>query len=161
VSASTPPLAVVRTVIRALEQRGAVAAVGGSGLLLALGLTDTARDWDVTTDTEVTTVETALRSTGLPFRRVPAGDGSYATRARFLVQGEDHEVDVLVGFAVRIGDDDRGFPTRVTHTWQGLPMGDPEVWLAAYRALGRPERALALERWLDERRRGSDGAAER
>ena len=61
-----PSSAGVTAVVEALQGRAAVAAVGGSGLLAALGLVERVRDWDVTTDAPTRTVEEALRSTGLP-----------------------------------------------------------------------------------------------
>jgi hypothetical protein len=80
---------VVTDVIAALQVHGVVAAVGGSGLLAALGLVDQVRDWDVTTDAATETVEVALRSTGLTYTRTVAGDQQYATRARFAVVAAD------------------------------------------------------------------------
>jgi hypothetical protein len=81
---------------------------------------------------------------------VPAGEGDYATRARFAVHGVGHDVDVLVGFAVRDHDDVVPLPTRVTRSWLGLPMADPAVWLRAYRLLGRHDRADLLQHWYDD-----------
>ncbi len=87
-------------VVSALQSEGAVAAVGGSGLLAALGLVDSVRDWDVTTDAATQTVEAALAGVaGAVFSAAPAGEAGeagYATRARFIVHSEDHDVDVLV-----------------------------------------------------------------
>ncbi len=61
--------------------------------------------------------------------------------ARFVVPCADHDVDVLVGFALR---DNRGgvvpLPARVTRTWSGLPIADPDVWLRAHRLLQRHDR---------------------
>jgi hypothetical protein len=149
-SARTPPLSVVTVVVAALQAHGAVAAVGGSGLLAALRLVDSVRDWDVTTDAATQTVEAALA--GIPGTAVtsaPAGETGYATRARFIVHGDDHDVDVLVGFALFDHEEVVSLPTRVTRTWRGLPIADPAVWLQAYRLLGRHHRADLLQRWLD------------
>lgn len=149
-AARTPPLAVVKAVVTALQAHGAEAAVGGSGLLAALGLVDSVRDWDVTTDAATGTVELALAAVpGAPVTAASAGEDDFATRARFLVHGEDHAVDVLVGFALLEHEHFVPLPTRVTRTWRGLPIGDPAVWLRAYRLLGRHERADLLQRWLD------------
>ena len=63
-----PSLDVVRRVIGSLEESGIEAAIGGSGLLAALGLTEEVRDWDVTTDGPVSTVEVALGRVGFPYR---------------------------------------------------------------------------------------------
>ncbi len=147
----TPPLSAVVAVLDALQARGAVAAVGGSGLLAALGLIGRVRDWDVTTDAPTQTVQAALSATGLPVVVASAGQGGYATRARFAVRGVGHDVDVLVGFALRDHGHVVPLPTRVTRIWRGLPIADPEVWLQAYRLLGRQDRAALLQRWHHER----------
>ena len=147
----TPPLPVVEAVLDAIQGHGAVAAVGGSGLLAALGLIDRVRDWDVTTDAQTGTVEAALQAHGLPAAPAPAGEGCYATRARFVIRDVDHNVEVLVGFALR---DSKGnvvpLPTRVTRNWRGLPIADPDVWLRAYRLLQRHDRADLLQHWHEE-----------
>ena len=148
VDPKTPPLASAVAVVEALQALGATAAVGGSGLLAALGLVERVRDWDVTTDVDRATVEAALRSTRLPFAPAVVGDGVHATRGRYLVSGDDVEVDVLVGFALRDGREVVQLPTRVTRIWRGLPMADPSVWLRAYRLLGRHDRADLLQEWL-------------
>jgi len=142
----TPPLSAVVAVLDALQARGAVAAVGGSGLLAALGLIGRVRDWDVTTDAPTQTVQAALSDTGLPVVVASAGQGGYATRARFV----GHDVDVLVGFALRDHGHVVPLPTTVTRIWRGLPIADPEVWLQAYRLLGRQDRADLLQRWHHE-----------
>lgn len=149
-SPRTPPFETVVEVVEALRAHGAEAAVGGSGLLAALGLVDHVRDWDVTTDAQTATVEAALRSMGVTYTPTTAGGGVYGTRARFIVAAHDHEVDVLVGFALRDGDRIVPLPTRVTRTWRGLPMADPLIWLRAYRLLGQWERADRLQEWMDE-----------
>ncbi len=146
----TPPLSVVAAVVAALQAHDAVVAVGGSGLLAALGLVDAVRDWDVTTDAATQAVEAALADVpGLTVTAAPSGEAGYATRARFLVHGIDHDVDVLVGFALLDHEHVVSLPTRVTRMWRGLPIADPAVWLRAYRLLGRHQRADLLQRWLD------------
>jgi hypothetical protein len=149
-SAQTPPLSVVTAVLEALQAHDAVAAVGGSGLLAALGLVDSVRDWDVTTDAATETVEAALAGVaGAAVTAASAGEAGYATRARFIVHSDDHDVDVLVGFALLEQQQVVPLPTRVTRMWRGLPIADPAVWLQAYRLLGRHHRADMLQRWLD------------
>ena len=143
-----PRLDVVLRTVSALQKPGLVTALGGSGLLAALGLTDTVRDWDLTTDAEPEAVAAALTSAHLKYDAVPAGDGPYATRARFCVDGDDHDVDLMVGFAVRSNGSRIALPTRVTGVRFGLPLGDPVVWALAYRLMGRDERAATLQAWL-------------
>ncbi len=142
-----PGLAVVRRVVTSLEERGLDAAIGGSGLLAALGLTDVVRDWDVTTDGPASTVEAALGSAGFPYRECPAGEGDFASAARYVVDGGSHEVDVIVGFALRLDGRTVELPTRVSAMWCGLPLADPVIWEQAYRLLGDGRKADLLSRW--------------
>jgi hypothetical protein len=126
-------------------------ALGGSGLLVALGLTETARDWDLTVDAPEHVVRAALRDTGLSFRDGTARGGRYATECRFVIDGGDHSVDLLVGFALYGPSGIETLPTRISGHWNGLPLADPAVWARAYRLLDRPAKARALERWLATR----------
>ncbi|WP_158879559.1 hypothetical protein [Amycolatopsis anabasis] len=141
-----PPVAPVRVVLDALAARGAEAAVGGSGLLAALGLGSVVHDWDVTTEAPAEVVRSALGDTGLTFRPDTVRDGPYATRERFAV--DEGPVDVLVGFAIRTATGVEALPTRVTGHWRGLPLADPAVWARAYRLLGRTAKADLLDEWL-------------
>ena len=150
-TASTPRLDIAHQVLAALEQAQIVAALGGSGLLAALGLTQQVRDWDVTTDADPMAVQAALSMACLAFSVVGAGEGGFATRARFLIDAGDHEVDLIVGFAFREGPDVVALPTRVTGQWRGLPLGDPAVWARAYELMGRRQQAASLRTWLNRR----------
>jgi hypothetical protein len=146
-------LDVVRAVAAALAERSIRVALGGSGLLAALGLADQVRDWDLTTDSEPADVAEALAAAGIAWSRVSSGEGQYATRARLCVDAGDHQVDVIIGFAVRdTGGRIQQLPASVTGSWEGLPLGDPRVWATAYRLLGRTDRAATLDRWLAARR---------
>lgn len=136
--------------IERLRIHGAEAAVGGSGLLAALGLVHEVRDRDVTTDADTATVEAALDATGAKYTRGALAIGCYATRALFVVAGPDHHVDVLVGFALRNGDRVVQLPSRVSFNWRGLPIADPLVWLEAYRLLGRRAQTALLRTWANE-----------
>lgn len=143
-----PGTEVLRTVLAAFGDAGIAAAVGGSGLLAAHGLVGHVRDWDLTTDADPRAVEAALTSAGIPYIPQPAGDDTYASRARLHVDGGDHDIDIIVGFAVRIGETIHELPTRVTGHWLGLPLADPVVWADAYHLIGRHTRAATLEAWL-------------
>ena len=148
-----PRLDAAIEVVTALESRSIVVALGGSGLLAALGLLDEVRDWDLTTDESPQMVEAALNSAGLRSCRIVAGDLNYTTQARFCVPGDGYDVDLIVGFGLRHKGEIVHLPTRVTGQWRGLPLGDPVTWELTYRILGRTARAEALRRWLDEHRR--------
>jgi hypothetical protein len=141
-----PPEDGLWAVLRALSARGAVAAVGGSGLLAALGLATEVHDWDVTTDADTGLVRAALHDAGVTFRADTVRDGVYRTRERFTI--DDGPVDLLVRFAIGTPDGVVELPTRVSREWRGLPIADPAVWARAYRLLGRNAKADLLEGWL-------------
>jgi hypothetical protein len=144
-----PALNHVRATLAALHEHRLVAALGGSGLLAALGLTQRVHDWDLSSDAEPRAVEDALCASGIQYTALSTGDGVFATRSRYRVDGGDHDVELLVGFAVRAGASTVALPTRVTGTWRGLPLADPAVWARAYELMGRPESAALLRTWLD------------
>jgi hypothetical protein len=145
-----PDRDVVRRVLRTLEDDGMVAAIGGSGLLAALGLADVVNDWDVTVDAPTSMVAGALKTAGVSFQEAPVGSGVYATAARFVVDGADHQVDVIVGFAVLVDGTRIELPTRITGRWRDLPLADPVVWERAYRFIGQTSKADLLARWLEQ-----------
>jgi hypothetical protein len=145
-----PDLTVVREILSCFDDHGIVGAIGGSGLLAALGLTKVVRDWDITTDGAPSSVERALVEVGYPFRRGAVEAGIFASDALYVVDAETHEVDVIVGFAVRIEDRKIELPTRVTGTWRSLPIADPNIWEQAYRAMGETAKADLLDSWQDQ-----------
>ena len=148
--AEVPELGVVQLVLHSLKESGLVAAIGGSGLLAALGLTQVVHDWDVTTDGPTSIVEVALDTAGVSYREAPAGIGVYASDGLYVVDGGSHEIDVIVGFAVRVGGRRIELPTRVSATWQGIPLADPSVWERAYRLIGQPSKADLLSQWREQ-----------
>ena len=148
---SWPPLAPLRAVVGRLESAGLVCALGGSGLLASLGLADSARDWDLTTDQPLARVREALRE--LDHDLV----GPNRAHADTKLQLAGGQIELIVGFAIRSGDAVIRLPTIVTGRWIGVPTGSPEVWAAAYQIMGRPEKAALLFGLLEKR--GVDGAA--
>jgi hypothetical protein len=138
-----PPLAPLRRVLDALEAADIPAVVGGSAFLVALGILTEARDWDVVTDADPDLVAAALRAAGLPVE--PSGPSERYPSELFSVDLDGAEIDVIVRFAVRADDGEVvHVPARAGTPWNGLPMARPDDWRAAYRAMGRPERAALL-----------------
>lgn len=145
-TARTPPLDTVRAVQQALAAEGVVAVVGGSGMLVSLGLVDEARDWDLVLPLGTTVVvERVLAALGLKAQRAPGGHPQFATEALFTIDAGDHGIDVLVGFAIRTDDGVVAVPARAGASWRGLVMARPGDWVVAYRAMGRDARAQLLE----------------
>jgi hypothetical protein len=143
-----PPLPPLRALVERLDQAGIRCALGGSGLLAALGLARTARDWDLTTDEDPRRVRSALA--GLAF----GWKGSDALHADQKFELEDGEIELIVGFAFHTPKGVVRVPTVISGRWQGVPTGSPECWLVAYRLMRRGAKARALLAHL--RRRGAD-----
>jgi hypothetical protein len=144
-----PDPTAAREVLARLECHGLVGAMGGSGLLAALGLIRVVHDWDITTDGPPSSVEIALNEVGYPFRSGSAGGEGFATAALYVVDAASHKVDVIVGFALRSEGRTIDLPTRVTGSWRGLPLADPSVWEQAYRMMGQTAKADLLAAWLE------------
>ena len=89
-SSEFPDLTVVRRIFNCFDGHGLVGALGGSGLLAALGLTQVVHDWDITTDSAASIVEVALADTGFPYESKVAGDGTFASTAPFIVDAASH-----------------------------------------------------------------------
>lgn len=141
-------------VVEVLQAEGLRPAIGGSGLLVAHGLSDVANDWDVTLDAAPSTVTGILSRADVQY-----SDGTYASDRssgncrRYIVNGGDHQVDVVVNFSLRAPTGPIPLPARVTGHWRGLPLADPVVWARAYRLLGKPNKAELLEHWLNQQSR--------
>ena len=58
---------------------------------------------------------------------------------------------MIVGLALRTVSGVVPLPSRVTGTWRGLPIADPEVWLRMYELLGRNALSNLLAEWLAAR----------
>lgn len=148
--AKTPPLDPLRDVIARLEAHGIVCALGGSGLLAALRLADSVRDWDLTTDAPIEAVRAALAGVDSTWK---GGDDVHADQKLMLAGGL---VEVIVGFAFHDGGRVVRIPTIVTGRRDGVPLGSPEAWAVAYALLGREAKSERLFARLEER--GADGA---
>ena len=135
-----PPLEPVQRVVAALRANDIDVALGGSGLLMAHGLVDSVRDWDLTTESEPARVEAALVSAGIDFQGSLGDDEAYSTRWRIIIDAEDHDIDLMIGFAIRQPGGNVAIPTIARGIWNDIPLGSLEVWLVAYRLMARPEK---------------------
>jgi len=151
VTLASPPFEPLAEVVGRLEDQGLVCALGGSGLLAALGLVDEVGDWDLTTDAGGDEVAAALA--GRAFERFGAS-GVHADSKLVLDGGV---IEVISRFAMRSGADIVRLPTIVAGRWRGVPLGSPEVWAVAYHLLGREARTRTVLAHLD--RAGADPAA--
>lgn len=139
-------ISMLRPVVERLTSAGVELALGGSGLLLSLGLVQQVRDWDLNTDAPLEQVEAALGAA--PRAAAPHGDGPYASAYRLDLNPGGQPVDLMGRFAVRTESGICHMPTVVSGTWRGIPVGSPEVWAVAYRLIGRPQKADLLSAFL-------------
>jgi hypothetical protein len=139
---SHPPLAPLGDVVARLRAAGIDVALGGSGLLAALGLETTVRDWDLTTDAAQDDVAATLASLS------PVLVGSSGIHADSKVMLPALDLEVICRFAFVAGEGVIRIPTIATGTWNGVPLGSPEAWAVAYTLLGREPKAERLFRLL-------------
>jgi hypothetical protein len=148
---SAPPSGPLLDAVRRLEDAGLVVALGGSGLLGALGLEAEARDWDLTTDAAPNDVTEALA--GLAIERV----GPSGIHADHKVRLSGSAIEIICGFAIRSVASVVRIPTIVSARAEGVPLGSPEAWAVAYALLGRDEKHVRVMNWLAAG--GADAAA--
>ncbi len=146
-----PELGVLPQLHDALVAHGTVA-LGGSGLLRALGLDVAVNDWDLVTDVAPDLVRGVVKGLGLPVREVAGDSTRFATRALFELTdpGTGREIDIMVDFAIVDGGQVVPIPVRPFRRWHGLWLSDPRDWVLAYRLMGRREKAAMLREWLAE-----------
>jgi hypothetical protein len=129
-------------VVRRLEEGAMVVALGGSGLLGALGLGIEARDWDLTTDSAIDEVEARL--VGFEVERF----GPSGLHADHKLRVAGGAIEIICGFAIHAGQGIVRIPTAVHARALGVPLGSPEAWAVAYALLGRKEKSERLMKWL-------------
>lgn len=138
----SPPIEPLQRLLARFEAAGLTVALGGSGLLAALGLSDRVRDWDLTTD------ETPNRLLPLLSDVRIATSGPSGVHADEKVMIPAWDIELICGFALRSAGGVVRIPTVVTRRWQEIPVGSPEGWAVAYALMGRSERAETLFDWL-------------
>jgi hypothetical protein len=136
------PIGPLRDLLARLAPAGVRVALGGSGLLGALGLTDHVRDWDLTTDE----TPERLRALLSDLRIETVGPSGVHADEKVMIPAV--EIELICGFALRSADGVVRIPTVITRSWMGIPVGSPEAWAVAYALMGRPERADSLFGWL-------------
>jgi hypothetical protein len=147
---SSPPLEPLAGVVERLEHAGLVVALGGSGLLGALGLADEAHDWDLTTDAAAGEIAPLLA----PLELESFGpSGLHADHKLKIVPAA---IEIICRMAIRADAGVVRIPTVVSRRTRGIPLGSPEAWAVAYALLGRGGKSEALFGWLEAR--GADAA---
>ena len=141
-SAQTPPLEALQVLAEHLERANIPFALGGSGLLAILGLIDTVRDWDITTDEPWKKVEPVVRNFDY---ELIAPNGIFATAYLCKIQLLGASIDLMGNFAIKKPSGEiHHVKTEVTRIWNGIPIGSPREWAIAYELMGRKEKASLL-----------------
>jgi hypothetical protein len=140
--AAIPPLDPLREVVALLEGGGFRPALGGSGLLAALGLTTRVRDWDLTVDGGAADVLPLLGG------REAVVSGHDALHADEKLALDGGRIEIICRFAFFVPGGIVRLPVIEHGRWRGIPLASPEVWAVAYALLERPAKADALFGWL-------------
>ncbi|MEB5481034.1 hypothetical protein P8825_15815 [Shouchella clausii] len=135
------------TVASKLKANQIAFSLGGSGLLYALGLTETVNDWDIMTNANKNAVEQALFPIKT-FETGQTGDNLFVSGYKLFVEKNGQEVEIIGDFALRSEVDICRIPADAAFHWQGIPVGSPEAWLVAYVLMGRDKKAAMLESYL-------------
>ncbi|MEJ8305483.1 hypothetical protein [Saccharibacillus sacchari] len=131
-----------------LERAGVDYVVGGSGMLLGLGLTDNVRDWDLMTDAPEAEVREALA--GMELVEENGSSELYGSGRKLRIEKTNPEVEIIIGFAIRFDGQNCRMPALTAGVRDGLRIASPEVWMAAYALMGRTEKANLLEGYLQQ-----------
>lgn len=119
-------------VSKQLTEAGIVHALGGTGLLFALGFQVCPRDWDLLTDAPVKRVAPALSGWTME-QAGPSAD--FPSDYLIRLQAHQSRIEIIGRFAIASGDGVLRIPTRVAGTFRGIPLGHPADWILAYRAI--------------------------
>jgi hypothetical protein len=133
------------TISAIFKNAGIEFALGGSGLMYAIGLTQEVHDWDLTTDEPWSKIEPLLK--GFDYQYLEA-DEFYATTYRCKFKVGSSNIDLMGHFSIKTQAGIHHVPTTVTQHWQGVPLGDPEAWAHAYKLMGRSEKSKLLFDWV-------------
>jgi hypothetical protein len=131
-----------------LEKRGIPYALGGSGLLHSLGLTDTVHDWDLTTEAPKNRIIDALHP--LYIEEIVSGDFPFASRYKLLIHEQEPQVELFGHFSIQAEKGLCQLPAIPVFQWKGVHVGSHEVWYVAYALMNRKDKASLLLSYLEE-----------
>ena len=126
-----PPREGLAALTARLDAKGIAWAVGGSGLLAALGLVEQVNDWDVQVAGEPDPLRFLFHDLDHSFH----GNGGCHADAKLTFPRE--RVELITSFAFFAPDGVVRIPLHVARRWNGLPIASPEGWACAYWLMGR------------------------
>ncbi len=93
-----PSLVALKLISTRLSAVGVNHALGGSGLLYALGLLEEVKDWDITTDATFEAVLLVLQ--GLEWKRIPPSD-TFKSEYFININIDGTPIHLIGGFAIK------------------------------------------------------------
>jgi hypothetical protein len=151
-SVKLPPLFGLLALTERLDGAGLTWALGGSGLLAALGLVDRVNDWDVQVDSDPEPLRELFADMPHTFH------GHGGCHADWKLSFDAEATELIPRFAFFVPGGVVRIPLHVSRRWSGLPIASPEGWACAYALMGefdepelrtrRAERADFLFGWL-------------
>lgn len=135
-------------VITQLQRQKINYALGGSGMLLSLGLTESVNDWDIMTDAPKAQLLNALY--GLKIEETTGPEHPFGTEYKLVVyeHEQDRQVDILGNLAIFSDNHLCKMPTIPTTSWHGVQVSAPEIWYVAYALMNRTSKAELLLDYL-------------
>jgi hypothetical protein len=143
-----PDIGNLVAVTQTLDQSGIRYSLGGSGLMLSLGLSDTVGDWDVMVDAPKDQVMKALQHEQVA--EIMSGDYPFGTDYKLVVQSDAPQVEIIGGLSIYTDEGLCRLPSIPSAMWNGIQVGSPEVWYVAYALMNRSAKAAILLSYLKE-----------
>lgn len=147
----TPPVEPLQQIVHRCLLNDVSVALGGSGLLYALGLHDKVNDWDLTTEAPFTKVWDILSPYGATLHGATRrAHDTLHFRSEYVISLPEYPVEVIGRFAMLTQDGVCHLPTRVSGEWSEIPLASPEVWAVAYDLMRRSDKSDSLFQYLEK-----------
>jgi hypothetical protein len=127
-----------------LEANEIIYALGGSGLLYSLGLIEAVNDWDITVECSRNELVQILNE----FEWMEQNSGDYPFASKYRIQVPQFKIDFIGFFSLHSNSGIINLPVKQSTRWNGIKMGSPEVWYAAYKLMNRENKASLLYNYL-------------
>lgn len=147
---NTPSLAAILEISERFKAGKINFALGGSGLLYALGLIDEVNDWDLTTNEDFLKVSESL--IGLEYTKV---EHSNIFKSDFLLKLtlQNSNIDIIGNFKLALPNGDlHKVSCRISGYWNNIPLADPNEWLNAYQIMGMENKASKLKTYFGQKK---------
>lgn len=134
-------------VVKSLEAHRISYALGGSGMLAYLRLTDTVHDWDLMVECPKSKLIEAIQG----YEWIELSCGGYPFASQYRISIPSLYIEFIGYFALRTENGIVRLPVRSLAKWDGIRISDPEIWYVAYRLMNRESKASLLRDYLQRR----------